>query len=133
MLETPDPRSETRAFCQQIVTDVALARGSGDVGARVATLHTAVLAYPAYPDGEDTPLEGWLRELQELAQATGSRELAEKPRLRRAMPRVARISSRRIMGGAAAGAAGKRALRLSGSRPGSARLESTPRPVSDQV
>ena len=28
MLETPDPRSETRAFCQQIVTDVALARGS---------------------------------------------------------------------------------------------------------
>lgn len=76
MLETPDPRSETRAFCQQIVTDVALARGSGDLGARVATLHTAVLAYPAYPDGEDTPLEGWLRELQELAQATGSRELA---------------------------------------------------------
>lgn len=76
MDETPDPRGETRAFCEALVTDVALARGAGDVQARVVALRTAALNYPAYPDAEDTPVEGWLRELDELARQIGSRELA---------------------------------------------------------
>lgn len=74
--DTPDPRAETRAFCEALVTDVALARGAGDVQARVVALRTAALNYPAYPDDEGTPVEGWLRELDELARQTGSRELA---------------------------------------------------------
>lgn len=91
----PDPRSETREFCQTIVTEVALARGSGDVAARVAALRTAVLTYPAYPDAEDTPLEGWLRELEELAGELRSRELEGLVIGRRLMlhVRAARLSA----------------------------------------
>ncbi len=75
--------------------EVALARGSGDVAARVAALRTAVLTYPAYPDAEDTPLEGWLRELEELATALDSRELEGLVIGRRLMlhVRAARLSA----------------------------------------
>lgn len=93
----PDPRSETREFCQAIAGEVALARGSGDARARAAALRTAVLTYPAYPDAEGTPVEGWSRELDELARELGARELQALVRGRQVIlsVRAARLSAAR--------------------------------------
>lgn len=90
----PDPRAETRALCEALVTTVALTRRSGGVNARVDALRRAVLAYPAVPDAADTPVESWLGELHDLAGHLGSRSLEALVRGRQGLLRIraARLS-----------------------------------------